>query len=339
MQTGLVYDFSNPPEWRVDPTVLYARQLEQMAWAEQIGIDGVWFSEHHFWDDDYLPSPIPLMAAAAARTSRVTIGSSVLLPSFRHPVQQAEDLALIDIISGGRLELALGLGWAEREFATFGVDPATRVGRFNETIEVIRRAWSEGEMTFKGKHFDIAPIDVRPKPVQRPPRIWAGASAPQGGRRIGRSGLSLAWMEPDVYEAYLEGRRESGLSTNPSDCAVNGYLWMFVCDDPDALWPVINTFYEYNVARYSFGGKVTGKDPRLATVHTRRDAMEQTNFFLVSAEEAIAEMTRRANLVPIEKFVVPANIGGAPVELCNRHVELLATVVAPALAEVGLPAT
>jgi alkanesulfonate monooxygenase SsuD/methylene tetrahydromethanopterin reductase-like flavin-dependent oxidoreductase (luciferase family) len=100
---GLWYDFRNPSQWHQSPDQLYAATLDQIAWGDNHGFDDVWLSEHHFIEDGYLPSILPVAAAVAARTKRIRIASGVLLMPFHNPVRLAEDIAVVDVISGGRL--------------------------------------------------------------------------------------------------------------------------------------------------------------------------------------------------------------------------------------------
>ena len=108
---GLWYDFRNPPQWRQASDRLYGEILDQIAWGEHKGFDDVWMSEHHFIDDGYLPSILPVAAAIAARTKRIRIASGVLLMPFHNPVRLAEDIAVVDVISGGRFEFGVGIGF------------------------------------------------------------------------------------------------------------------------------------------------------------------------------------------------------------------------------------
>lgn len=124
---GLWYDFRNPPQWRQSSDRLYGEILDQIAWGENHGFDDVWLSEHHFIDDGSLPSIVPIAAAIAARTTRIRIASGVLLMPFHNPVRLAEDIAVVDVISGGRLELGVGVGYKFEEFDSFGV-PFTERG-------------------------------------------------------------------------------------------------------------------------------------------------------------------------------------------------------------------
>ena len=128
---GLWYDFRNPPEWRQASDRLYSEILDQIAWGESHGFDDVWLSEHHFIEDGYLPSILPVAAAIAARTKRIRIASGVLLMPFYNPVRLAEDIAVVDVISGGRFELGVGVGFKHEEFEGLGVPFKERGARTN----------------------------------------------------------------------------------------------------------------------------------------------------------------------------------------------------------------
>ncbi|MEC9251766.1 MAG: LLM class flavin-dependent oxidoreductase, partial [Pseudomonadota bacterium] len=109
---GVCYDFRNPPDSGVPDRQLYAEALDQVAWLDGLGADIVWFTEHHFVDDGYLPSWIPVASAMAARTTHVRFSTDICLLPFNHPVRLAEDLAVLDQISNGRVEIGTGMGYA-----------------------------------------------------------------------------------------------------------------------------------------------------------------------------------------------------------------------------------
>ena len=126
MKIGVWFDLRNPPGWRQDPARLYAFTLELCEEAELLGADSLWFSEHHGFEDGYLPQPLTFAAAAAARTTRVRLGTGILVAPLRKTAQLAEEAAVVDIISGGRLELGLGAGYRVPEFELFGTDFTAR---------------------------------------------------------------------------------------------------------------------------------------------------------------------------------------------------------------------
>ena len=128
----------------------------------------------------------------AARTKRIQIGTSVLLLPLHHPLRVAEDVATLDIISGGRFALGIGMGYQDADFRAFGVDKKHRVGRFEEAIEILHKSWSGERFTFKGRHFDIDDVQVLPRPIQQPrPPLWLGAWVPAAIERAGRLGDAI----------------------------------------------------------------------------------------------------------------------------------------------------
>ena len=157
---GLWYDFRNPAQWHQSSDRLYAEIFDQIAWADDNGFDDVWLSEHHFIEDGYLPSILPVAAAIAARTGRIRIISGVLLMPFHNPVRLAEDIAVVDVISGGRFELGVGVGFKLEEFESFGIPFKERGARTNQSLEIIRRALARETVTYKSEFFDFKNIKV-----------------------------------------------------------------------------------------------------------------------------------------------------------------------------------
>jgi alkanesulfonate monooxygenase SsuD/methylene tetrahydromethanopterin reductase-like flavin-dependent oxidoreductase (luciferase family) len=158
---------------------LYAEALELAQEAERLGFDSVWCSEHHFYANGYLPSPLVLCAAVAARTQRLRVGTSTLQPPLYNTLRLAEDAAVVDLISGGRLTLGVGQGWKAEEFEALGVPLRGRHRRFEEQVRTLRHAW--GPDPVDGR------VTVTPKPARaNGPLIYFGAAAEAAVRRAGR---------------------------------------------------------------------------------------------------------------------------------------------------------
>src|SRR5213593_3677377 len=128
----------------------YRETLDLVRLAESVGFDSAWVSEHHGSSDGYLPSLLPMLAAFAATTDRIALGTGVMLTPFHDPLRLAEDAAVVDQISGGRLILGLGLGWRDEEFRMFGQPVEERVRRTVDTVEVLRRAWTGERFSYEG---------------------------------------------------------------------------------------------------------------------------------------------------------------------------------------------
>ena len=147
MQLGIFLDMRNPEPWRRPWADHYAATLDAVAWVETLGAGSVWLSEHHGFDDGYLPQPLTLAAAVAARTTRVRIGTAILLAALRHPRHVAEEAAIVDLVSGGRLELGIGAGYVASEYEGFGVPLAERFVRTDAAVAEIGRLYASGEIT------------------------------------------------------------------------------------------------------------------------------------------------------------------------------------------------
>lgn len=241
---------------------LYRQVLEAARLCESSGLDSVWTSEHHFWDDDYMPSLLVVSAAVAAVTSRISIGTGVLLAPLYHPIRLAEDAATVDLISGGRLILGLGLGWRAEEFDRLGV-PMSRLGRrLRETVEVLRLAWGPDAFTYAGEIFRFDATNVTPKPARKIP-IWIGGFQDGALRRAGRIGD--AYFASAAALDDLPRRRkvvEQGLEKaerDPSDFTFAVHEPVWVSEDPDRDLEEILPHIHYSRWKYRDLGNEFGR--------------------------------------------------------------------------------
>ena len=193
MKIGVLQFFSWP-ERRVPLETVYARALERIEIMDRTGYDAVWLAEHHFTSFSVCPSVHMMGVLAAARTKRLRIGTGVSLAPFYHPLRLAEEVALLDVLSGGRVNWGAGRGFARVEFETFGVPPEESASRFREAVEIVLRAWTEERLSFAGKHFHFDGVEVLPKPLQQP----APAGMDGGDLGIGdRLGGGARLLDPD----------------------------------------------------------------------------------------------------------------------------------------------
>ena len=162
LRFGIVHDFRCPPGSDVTMPQVYAETFEQVVLAEQLGLEQCWFTEHHFIEDGYLPNFVPVAGAAAALTTTMRFSTDICLMPFRDPVRLAEDLAVLDNISGGRMELGIGMGYAAHEFAGFGLPVSRRVSLTEEAIDVLRLAWSGEPFSYEGKRYSYRTCGSRP---------------------------------------------------------------------------------------------------------------------------------------------------------------------------------
>ncbi len=143
-------------------------ELDQIVWSEELGFDEIWLTEHHFINYGLSVDPAALAAAAASRTQRIRIGLAAAILPFHHPLRLAEQMALVDIISNGRLDVGVGRGNRPMEFRGFHVPQEESRDRFDEAVEILRRAWTEERFSYDGRFFKVPEVSVIPKPVQRP---------------------------------------------------------------------------------------------------------------------------------------------------------------------------
>jgi alkanesulfonate monooxygenase SsuD/methylene tetrahydromethanopterin reductase-like flavin-dependent oxidoreductase (luciferase family) len=166
LKFSLGYDFRRAPGDEREMREVYAAGLDAICYADELGFDYVFLTEHHFVADGYSPSIAPLAAAIAARTKRIRISSYVLLLPFHNPLRLAEDIAVVDLISNGRVELGVGTGYRKEEYDGFGLDRAERRTRMDEGCEVLLKAWTEDDWTFEGRHWTFRNVSLQPKPVR-----------------------------------------------------------------------------------------------------------------------------------------------------------------------------
>ena len=187
---------------------LYAATLEMSAWAESRGCGSVQVSEHHGSPDGYLPAPIPLASAIAARTSTLPIQVAALIVPLHDPIVLAQDMAVADLISGGRISYVCAVGYREEEYAMYGRSMRERGRRMEESLEVLRRAWSGEPFEYEGRPVRVTPVPQTPGG----PLLMMGGNAPVVARRAARFGLGMIAQggEPELERVYREACEEFG---------------------------------------------------------------------------------------------------------------------------------
>ncbi|MGB1885456.1 MAG: LLM class flavin-dependent oxidoreductase [Gammaproteobacteria bacterium] len=236
MRFGIGADFRNPAAWRRPFPDLYADLLGQIRAAEDLGFDNVWLSEHHFTEDGYNPSLLPTAAAIAAQTTRIRIGTFILLLPYQHPVRAAEDIANVDILSNGRFDLGVGQGYSFHEFNALRLERKSRARRLYEGLDIMKRLFTEEKVTYDGEFTRISELKLSPKPVQQPyPPIWIGARGPKGIRRAAEHGHHLiATFGPDPAPLYVESLKSFG--RNPDDFKIGQLRMIYIADSEEQAW-------------------------------------------------------------------------------------------------------
>jgi alkanesulfonate monooxygenase SsuD/methylene tetrahydromethanopterin reductase-like flavin-dependent oxidoreductase (luciferase family) len=321
MRLGLHLDMRKPPGDDKSWGQFYGRWLERMEEGDRLGCPSVWLTEHHFFDDGYLPQVWTFAAALAARTRRMRLGSAIAILPLHTAVETAEQVALVDVISGGRVEPGFGVGYRRPEYQHFQGDFKKRYGVFRQRIQEMRAYWGE---------TPGATQLVTPAPVQKRVPMWGGFNGPQGAKLAGELGLGLASLKHELLEPYLEGLAAGGYDA--SQARMGHSLEIFVTDDPDKTWAEMEPFVAYRWAsynRYMFEGTRFEADPP-----EHFDPKEnRKKFILGTPEQVVAAIRERTAGLPVTDLYTWADYTGMSDAAIDRHIELIVTQVAPRLVD------
>lgn len=306
------------PDFGTPRGALYAAALDMMAYMDEIGVRRINMMEHHSSDDGYLPTPFVLGGGAAARTKRCRISLGAVVLPLHDPVKLAEQIGVLDIMSGGRLEVIFGAGYVPSEFAAFGVSLKERGKRMDEGLDIILRA-------LRGERFtapDGRPVFVRPLPLQRPEDIIVvGGGVEASARRAARHGLGFVPTRGDLLPLYEEECRKLGHA--PGRMAMpappmNAHL----AEDPDAAWAKIKPHVEHVVRAYA---KWADEEPGSHSPFRGLDdvdVLRQAGLFVVWTPDQFVE--HAAKMDPLSTISMAPLLGGLAPEEGWKSLELLA---------------
>lgn len=272
MKFGLMFSFEAPEEFGTTPVQVYKESLEQVQYAEELGYDSVWVTEHHFTPNGYCPSPLIAGAAMASRTQRIKVGQCILLlPLYGHPLRLAEDVAVLDVLSEGRAILGIGAGYRQQEFAGFGVPIDKRKVIMDEGLEIVLRAWTEERFSYRGKYYSLEDAAVTPKPVQRPhPPLWVGTPSRAGKRRAARLGLPfLHSLGPlnrikEDFEEYRQMLATYG--HDPSGVEMGFIRSVYITEEFGQAWDDVRPHFIYQrTVTYGGPGSAQFNDPSVSS--------------------------------------------------------------------------
>jgi alkanesulfonate monooxygenase SsuD/methylene tetrahydromethanopterin reductase-like flavin-dependent oxidoreductase (luciferase family) len=261
MEFSLLNAVRNHPQSAYAEKDVYADYISDAVLAEEMGFVRSWYGEHHFRECQWSGSPIQICTAVATRTERLRVGTAVALLPFHDPIRIAEDVAICDILSGGRFDLGIGPGSQYEEFQSFGIDPKTMSGRMWESIDWILRAFQEkDEFSHKGRHYDIPNMTFTTKPVQNPVPVWSSAMGPQNLAKAAERGFNF--IAPILFgcDAALEAA-----GRNPRDHKMASMQVIHVADSTDRAWEDAAAGIEYFVNFYhlrkNLDGSSQGNEP------------------------------------------------------------------------------
>ncbi|MBI4694915.1 MAG: LLM class flavin-dependent oxidoreductase [Gammaproteobacteria bacterium] len=327
---GLWYDFRNPPAYGHSNVEIYGATLEQIAYAEQLGFDDIWLSEHHFFEDSYSPSMLPIGCAIAAKTRRIRIGTSVLLLPLHDPVRVAEDAATLDVISNGRLELGLGVGYRKEEFTGWRIDPKERAQRMEEGIEIITRLFAGERFSYDGKHYRYTDIQLYPPPVQARPKLWIAGFSNAAVRRAARVGYGYIATGPISPFAKLFWDELKKHGKEPSDHEIaGGYMWLHVARDPEKRWREAEAHFTYQQNWYGKWFSEAGMG-FIKPVEGGRADLEARTCYIVEPAKAVDMIRNYCAETGTTRWYSWAVPPGLHPSWSEEHLELMAKEVIPA---------
>jgi alkanesulfonate monooxygenase SsuD/methylene tetrahydromethanopterin reductase-like flavin-dependent oxidoreductase (luciferase family) len=328
---GLWYDFRQKLPLG-DYTRFYAECFEEIEEAERLGYAGVWLSEHHFVDDGYLPSPLVVAAAIAARTERMTIGTNVLLLPMHHPLRVAEDAAVADLVSGGRFVLGVGQGYVQHEFEVLGFNRRYRPSLFEEGVEIIRRAWEEGRIGYEGRRWRFEDLPFEPRPERRPP-IFIGAFADPAIDRAARmadgflaSAGGGAFVE--TYRKVKEALARHGRADEDFPYVASGVA--YVSEDPERARSDVAPAIAYQRSRYAEWG-TDRERPKPEPIQPEDLPWER---YLVGTPDEVSQgLIELHQEAPYDHFCFWARLPGITHELALENLRLFASEVVPRVSD------
>jgi probable F420-dependent oxidoreductase len=310
----------------------FEETLAECERGEAAGFDSIWLGEHH--NNPILhPAPLIGLAAVASRTRRVQLGTGVLLLPLYHPMMVAEEGAMVDMISGGRLILGIGAGYAPEEFAAFGHSLKERGGRLEESAALLHRLWTENDVTHRGQYYRLDNATVAPRPVQRPrPPIWFGAWAEPAIRRAARLGdawfvgpsANLGEIAP-CAERYRQACVESG--KNEGEVALFRYVFV-ASSTKEALHaagaPFINAFERMY---FRWPHPVVKRPEGSLTI----ERLAQDRIILGEPRTCVDEINRFRRALNVKHLVCRFSVPGISRAACQASVDLFTREVMPAL--------
>jgi alkanesulfonate monooxygenase SsuD/methylene tetrahydromethanopterin reductase-like flavin-dependent oxidoreductase (luciferase family) len=306
--------------------------LEFITWTENLGFQGAWVPEHHGSEDGYVPSPLVVLAAIAARTKTIKLGSAVALAPLYHPVRFAEDCAILDILSNGRLEMTLAVGYRRREADAYGIDFSSRGRRTDEFLQIVRALWAGESVSFDGKHFALKNASIVPGPLRGQIPLYLGGFTARALERAAKFADGY-FGNIEACDLYREKLRACG--KDPASARIRLLdLFLVVARDPDKAVHELAPYFHYVNNAYAqwafedltatgFGEEVSLKPMTLEQFKT------SGKLRVLTPSEAIAFFTNLLSTEPAEHFMmlVPP---GIPLARFAPYSELFANEVMPA---------
>jgi probable F420-dependent oxidoreductase len=311
----------------------YKESLEEVTRAEALGFDSVWMEEHHSVTNHYWPSPLTVLAGFATRTSRLTLGTDIAVAAFHHPVRLAEDVAMLDVMSAGRVTLGVAIGYKPDEFALYGVPLEKRGARFEEQLAIMKGLWTGERVSFKGAYYTVEGR-LEPTPVQKPhPPLWVGGWGDITLRRAAT--LADNWIPGPTADLkrllegkkqFLECRKASGRPQAITEWPLTRDL---IIADTDAQARALAEAHIMLAYRREYAGG--WRHPFIdAAIATDLDKLMEDRFIIGGPDQCISQIRRFVEKYGMTHLICRTFFPGMPHAHIMRELELLAKEVMPA---------
>jgi alkanesulfonate monooxygenase SsuD/methylene tetrahydromethanopterin reductase-like flavin-dependent oxidoreductase (luciferase family) len=320
---GIRFDLRNPSFAGVSMADRYRATLDMVEWAERLGGMFAGLSEHHGSADGYLPSPLPMAAAIAARTSTIRINIAALIAPFHDPLRLAEDAAVVDLLSGGRLDLIVAGGYVRGEFEMFGVPVSERAARVREAVATLKAAWTGEPFEYRGRTVQVTPAPAQPGG----PKLTLGGSSEGAARRAARIADGFLPSDPRFWTYYQDECVKLG-KPDPGPYVGGGTSVVTLAEDPERGWEACAPFFLHEMNAY---GAWQAEDDVQTTYWQVKDTDELrgTGHYRVLTPEAYAAELRDAG--PFGFAMLHPMVGGIPPDLAWESLHLFEQQVLPAL--------
>jgi alkanesulfonate monooxygenase SsuD/methylene tetrahydromethanopterin reductase-like flavin-dependent oxidoreductase (luciferase family) len=322
---GLRFDLRNPAFAGTTMSERYRAAIEMSEWADALGFVVIVVSEHHGSDDGYLPSPLTMAAAIAARTERARIQIAALIAPFHDPIRLAEDIAVVDQISGGRLDVIVANGYVPAEFEMFGVALSDRVNRTTETVATLRQAWTGEPFVFRGHGAHVTPTPHQPGG----PKITLGGSTEPAARRAARIADGFMPSNPDIWDAYRDEMAKTG-KPDPGPSPAGDTSAFYLARDVEAGWAEYAPYALHEMNSYGSWMAEAGLGAAGGYVPVAdADALRATGQYRVLTPEDFLEEMRAKG--PFGFAMFHPLVGGVPPDMAWKSLRLFEEEVLPHL--------
>jgi alkanesulfonate monooxygenase SsuD/methylene tetrahydromethanopterin reductase-like flavin-dependent oxidoreductase (luciferase family) len=316
MMFGLRFDLRNPPFAGVAMADRYRAALDMCEWADARSAMSLTVSEHHGSDDGYLPSPLVMASAIGARTSNAAIAIAALIAPFYDPLRLAEDAAVVDLVTGGRLALILGGGYVPGELDMFGVARSERPARVREAVATLRAAWTGEPFEYRGRTVQVHPTPAQPGG----PSIMLGGTSEGAARRAAHIADGFVPSEPTCWQFYRDECLKLD-KPDPGPGMTGGHGdQVALAENPETAWPELGPYFLYETNAYGAWQAAAGIVATTYRPMSTVDEVRESGQYRILTPDEYAKETAEAG--DLAYAIFHPMVGGIPPELAWRHLHL-----------------